>query len=176
MQIRCAAAFTSLVLLAACAGMEPSGRSAEQGAAPAPATRTLVEPPPSASLPPPQQTPAPPPVAQQTPAPTPPAAQQSEPAGVASPAVPPPPPVRRTTGNEVVVPGVRERQVESPDEDPRSTTERMRDIRAWDRCVMRIQGRADSDPMRPQLESPEEVCSRSLGMASRTAVPDSRRP
>lgn len=51
----------------------------------------------------------------------------------------------------------------------------MQDINAWDRCVTHVQAAFESDPMRPQLDSPEEYCSQSLGMANRTAVPDSRR-
>ena len=50
----------------------------------------------------------------------------------------------------------------------------MQDIRAWDQCVMRVQNAFDADPMSAQLDEPEDYCARSLGMASRTAVPDSR--
>jgi hypothetical protein len=78
-------------------------------------------------------------------------------------------------GGDIVVPGQVERQVPAPDGDPRSTAERMADIRAWDRCVMQVQGQASADPMRPQLELPEEVCRNELGMANRTAVPARRR-
>jgi hypothetical protein len=74
----------------------------------------------------------------------------------------------------VVVPGQRERQIAPPNGDPRSNGERMQDIRAWDQCVMRVQSAFDSDPMRPQLTSPEEYCARSLGMSDRTAIPLSR--
>jgi hypothetical protein len=75
---------------------------------------------------------------------------------------------------EVIVPGQRERQVPAP-ADPRSTNERMQDIRAWDDCVMRVQNAFDADPMSAQLDQPEDYCARSLGMANRTAVPESRR-
>jgi hypothetical protein len=51
----------------------------------------------------------------------------------------------------------------------------MEDVRAWDQCITTSQAAFERDPMRPQLDSPEEVCSRTLGMASRTAVPASRR-
>jgi hypothetical protein len=50
----------------------------------------------------------------------------------------------------------------------------MRDINAWDRCVTHVQSAFERDPMRPQLQSPEEYCSQSLGMTNRTAVPVSR--
>jgi hypothetical protein len=50
----------------------------------------------------------------------------------------------------------------------------MQDIRAWDQCVMRVQGAAEADPLRPQLVTPEDYCSQSLGMANRTAIPQSR--
>lgn len=77
-------------------------------------------------------------------------------------------------GDIVIVPDGREIPVPSP-ADPRSMSERREDIRAWDQCIMSSQGAFDSDPMRPQLQSPEEQCSRALGMADRTAVPVSRR-
>jgi hypothetical protein len=50
----------------------------------------------------------------------------------------------------------------------------MEDIRAWDQCVTRVQAAFESDPMSPQLDSPEEYCSQSLGMSDRDAVPLSR--
>jgi hypothetical protein len=81
---------------------------------------------------------------------------------------PPPPP------GDIVVPGQVERAV-PPIGDPRSVGERAADVRAWDDCVVRAQGVAESDPMRPQMDTPEEACSRALGMANRTAVPESRR-
>jgi hypothetical protein len=64
--------------------------------------------------------------------------------------------------------------VQPPGGDPRSNAERMQDIRAWDRCVMGVQSAAEADPLRPQLETPEEYCRQSLGMADRTSVPVSR--
>jgi hypothetical protein len=81
----------------------------------------------------------------------------------------------RSDPNSVVVRGVAERPVPPPDTDPRSTSERMADIRAWDQCVMRIQNTSESDPLRPMLDTPEEVCRVRLGMASRQSIPDSRR-
>jgi hypothetical protein len=110
-----------------------------------------------------------------TPAPTP-APAVTRPAPAAAPA---PTPNRSGTFNpnpqddEVVVPGQRERQI-TPPGDPRSTSERMEDIRAWDQCVTRVQAAYERDPMRPQLDSPEQYCARSLGMADRDAVPMSR--
>ena len=73
----------------------------------------------------------------------------------------------------MVVPGQRVRQI-TPPGDPRSTSERMEDIRAWDQCVTRVQAAYERDPMRPQLDSPEQYCSRSLGMSDRDAIPMSR--
>lgn len=80
----------------------------------------------------------------------------------------------QSANGDVVVPGSRERQVPAPGGDPRSNAERMQDIRAWDRCVMNVQAAGEADPMRPQLTTPEDYCSQSLGMANRTAVPQSR--
>lgn len=85
------------------------------------------------------------------------------------------PPPRQSGEDEVVIPGQSERQVPPPDGDPRSRFERREDIRAWDQCVIDLQGALESDPMGPQLQSPEEMCRGSLGMAGRDAVPDSRR-
>jgi hypothetical protein len=39
---------------------------------------------------------------------------------------------------------------------------------------MQVQNAFDSDPMSPQLTTPEEYCAQSLGMADRTAVPTAR--
>ncbi|MBI1251414.1 MAG: hypothetical protein GC189_08075 [Alphaproteobacteria bacterium] len=84
---------------------------------------------------------------------------------------PAPPPVNGD-GSSIIVPG--ERPGPTPPADPRTTRQRMRDIRAWDRCVMQVQRAADDDPLRPQFETPEEHCSQSLGMADRLSVPISR--
>lgn len=144
------AALAALLVLAGCAGLTPAGRSADP-----------VPPPPAAG----QQAPAEP-------------APSGEMAPVAAPNVsvaPAPAPQPPRDPNEVTVPGQLERQVPPPQGDPRSTLERMEDIRAWDQCVTEVQSAAESDPLRPQLDSPEEYCRRTLGMASRLAVPDSRR-
>jgi hypothetical protein len=153
------AAATALIALAGCAGMESAGRSARSPdavtSAPSPAAPAPTTAAPSEVSPPPQTAPAP-----SVSAP----AQAQDQTGAAA-----------DEGEEqVIVPGVRERQVPPPGGDPRSTAERMEDIRAWDRCVMRVQGAAESDPLRPQLVTPEEYCRESLGMADRTAVPASR--
>jgi hypothetical protein len=66
------------------------------------------------------------------------------------------------------------RPLPQPPGDPRTSEERIRDIRAWDQCVMQVQGAFDADPMSPQLTTPEEYCAQSLGMADRTAVPVGR--
>jgi len=129
-------------------------------------------------------------VASATPAPPPPAISNTAPPPAMSSAAPPLPPQPSVASNvsvatptprpadngEVVVSGVLPRQVPPPSGDPRSTQERMADIRAWDSCVLHLQARSTSDPMRPQLEEPEDICRRQLGMVSRTAVPDSRKP
>lgn len=140
--------------LAACAGLEPAGRNAAR---------------------------APPPPAAAEPAPAPqPATPASAAAPVAAPDIAAPAPAPRAQASregddEIVIPGQRERQVPPPGGDPRSRAERMEDIRAWDQCVTGVQAAFESDPMRPQMESPEEVCAGSLEMAGRDAVPESRR-
>lgn len=143
--------------LAACAGVTPAGRNAQGREAP------LVPPPSAAQT---RESPGP-----ATPAELPPVAAPN--VSVATPAAPAP---RRASGeDEIVVPGQVQRQVPAPNGDPRSRTERMEDIRAWDQCVTSAQAAFESDPMRPQLEQPEDLCRTSLGMASRDAVPESRR-
>lgn len=148
------AAFAALLAATACAGVEPAGRSAARAPAPpvasAPVGRALEAP----------------------------AAEPSVAAPVAAPAVSAPAPASRPASrsgeDEIVIPGQTERQVAPPNGDPRNRIERMEDVRAWDECVTGVQAAFETDPMRPQLETPEDVCSRSLGMASRDAVPDSR--
>ncbi|MGE0531030.1 MAG: hypothetical protein AB7G40_00670 [Hyphomonadaceae bacterium] len=189
--------------LAGCAGLEPAGRNARSsGPAPAasapPPQRTAALPPPQTSQPPQATTPAP----QQAPQLTvPPAAQREQPAPVATtpppqrtqPTAPPaaapqvsvpaPAPAQETAApsrprsadEDIVVPGQVTTQVPPPAGDPRTNEERRADIRAWDQCVMQVQSAFDSDPMRPQLTTPEEYCSTSLGMSGRTAVPIGRR-
>lgn len=166
--------------LASCAGLEPAGRSA-RSSGPAPA----------ASAPSPQPAPQQPlvvPPAAQQPAPTAtaPAPQRTQPTQppVAAPQVsvptPAPEPVEETSSRprsadeDIVVPGQVETQVPPPAGDPRTNEERRADIRAWDQCLMQVQSAFDSDPMNPQLTTPEEYCSQSLGMAERTAVPIAR--
>ena len=157
------AVVAALTTLAACAGVEPVGRNARAGepvmggAAPAE----------TAALPPPQAAPA-----QQGAAPdqrlAPPPAETAQ-------AEPTSPPQDSGGGDDgaIVVPGQREMQVPPPNGDPRSVAERIQDVRTWDRCVTDAQA-TDSDPMRPQFDTPEEYCRQRLGMASRTAVPASR--
>jgi hypothetical protein len=142
---------SALIALSACAGVTPAGRNAAHAPAlPLPESR--------------------PPMAE--PAPTP------EPAPVAAPnvSVPTPQPAQPANADddEVVVHGQVENQVRPPNGDPRNRIERMEDIRAWDQCVTHVQSALESDPLRPQLDTPEDVCRQSLGMASRTAVPESR--
>lgn len=74
-----------------------------------------------------------------------------------------------------MVPGQVETQVRPPVGDPRTNEQRRADIRAWDQCITQVQSAFDSDPMSPQLTTPEEYCSTSLGMSERTAVPIGRR-
>lgn len=157
------AALCAGLMAAACANVEAAGRNA--GRAPAPPVERAAPAPQTVS---PAPSPAPP-VAEPTPAPAPVAE------GVAAP--PAPAPQRQASGGsaDLVVPGIVDRQVPPPSGDPRSVAERMADIRAWDACVTRAQGAAEGDPMRPQLQSPEEICTQALGMAGRNAVPISRR-
>ncbi len=194
------AVLAASVALAACAGLEPVGRNAGRAdTTPPPVTRTAPPPQQQTTAAPPQQQLAPPAPQQQTapaaraPALTVPpqaaAPTQSASAApvqtaptppVAAPAVsaPAPQPQRNASADvddDIVVPGQREQQVRPPAGDPRSMSQRMEDVRAWDQCVMQVQSAFESDPMRPQLTTPEEYCRSSLGMASRTAVPESRR-
>lgn len=185
--------------LASCAGIEPAGRNARSGpsnSAPAPQPQQQRP-----ALPPPQAMPAP--QATQTPQPAPqltipPAQQRQQPA----PAVATPPPQRTQAAappvaapqvtvptpapapaasrpasddDDIVVPGQVQAQVPPPAGDPRTNEERRADIRSWDQCVMQVQSAFDSDPMSPQLTTPEEYCANSLGMSDRTSVPIARR-
>jgi hypothetical protein len=84
-------------------------------------------------------------------------------------------PRAQSTDDDVVVQGQVQTQVPPPAGDPRSNEERRADVRSWDQCVSQVQSAFDSDPMRPQLTTPEEYCSQSLGMADRGSVPVSRR-
>ncbi|MBL8542207.1 MAG: hypothetical protein JNJ63_00220 [Hyphomonadaceae bacterium] len=142
------AAVAALAALAGCAGIQPAGRNAER-APPPPAAAVQAEPP------------APAPAA----------------APVAAPVAAPPAerPTPATGDEEVIVPGQREQQVRPPNGDPRSVAQRREDVRNWDTCVLEAQGGRESDPTRPDLTSPEDYCSRTLGMADRTAVPEWRR-
>lgn len=169
------AAAAALIALAGCAGMESAGRNASRSPEPA---RVATAPPAQAA---PEQvaptTSAPAPVAEATLPP--PSATTSAPpvtAQAAAPARQADRPVTTAARNdeEVVVPGQRERQVQPPNGDPRSNAERMEDIRAWDQCVIRVQAAYDRDPMRPQLDTPEDYCRESLGMADRSSIPASR--
>lgn len=186
------AAIASVAVLASCAGMESASRDARSGgvsspapvaAAPTPApsvARDLPPPAPSASASAPVAAAPPPPQARVAPAPVAaapaPAQVAAAPAPAAAPVTQeqPRPIVTQRDAGDVVVPGVRERQVQPPQGDPRSVSERMEDIRSWDQCVTRVQAAFESDPMNPQLDSPEEYCSQSLGMTNRNAVPLSR--
>lgn len=154
MMMRALAGFAALVVMSGCAGVESAGRNS-RAPAPGQVSEPAPEPPPPAQTPPPE-----------TGAP-----------GVASGArvTPEPPPAPAPEDDEVVVRGQIERQIPPPEGDPRSTAERMRDVHAWDQCVSQAQAAGEIDPMRPALETPEELCARSLGMADRFAVPISRR-
>ena len=174
--------------LASCAGLEPAGRNARGGPAATATAPQRTNPP--VALPPPQTTTAPqttpqlilPPdrqTAATTPAPA--RTQPSAPPPVAAPqvTVPIPEPAEPARAlspdDDIVVPGQVQTQVPPPAGDPRSNEERRTDVRAWDQCLIEVQSAFDSDPMRPQLTTPEEYCGQSLGMASRTGVPISRR-
>lgn len=175
-----------------------SGREPTASAPPAPAPAPQQQ---RAALPPPQSTPAPQQPAQRAPFAVPPSAPQQQQAApvatapapqriqpsappVAAPqvAVPAAPPVQeaaasarpRSPDEDIVVPGQVETQVRPPVGDPRTNEERRADVRAWDECLTQVQSAFESDPMSPQLTSPEEYCSQSLGMAERTSVPIAR--
>jgi hypothetical protein len=191
------AALAALMAVASCAGVESAGRNARTNVERAPTVTSAPRPAPVAATP----APTPPPAAVAS-APTPAPRVVATPAPAAAPPVvvasaPPPPqaqptptapsvaapgvsaparprPVSREDDDTVVVPGQVERQVEPPQGDPRSVAERMQDINSWDRCVTNVQSVYERDPMRPQLQSPEEYCAQSLGMANRGAIPVSR--
>lgn len=178
------AAVAVLAVLAGCAGVESAGRNASRSPAPQPPQVASA---PTVSAPAPQPAPvaAPPPAQVVAPAPAPAAAPPAAPVRVAPPVPQPAPttaaqeaadaPVATASrSGDIVVPGIREQQVRPPAGDPRSTAERMEDVRAWDQCVMRVQSAFDSDPLSPQLETPEDYCAQSLGMANRDAIPISR--
>jgi hypothetical protein len=167
------AAAAALIALAGCAGMEPAGRNAARGSAPmqtssAPVERSApVTPPPSYVPPPPSsQAYAPPlqPVQQ---------AQAAPPISAASVAAPPPPQQQADPNADVTVQAPA-RQLEAPRGDSRSVSERREDMQTWDHCVLAVQQTYESDPTEPVLDTPEEVCRRQLGQASRTAVPAAR--
>lgn len=177
--------------LSACAGVESAGRNAQRGPQPAPVTRSAPPAPQTAALPPPQQqqaaatapTPAPraselttPPASVATPSPEP-IPTQTPPVAAPQVRAPTPtaaPPRPRSDDDDIVVPGQAQEQVIAPQGDFRSREQRNEDVRAWDQCVSSVQAVYERDPMRPQLNSPEDYCSQSLGMASRDAIPDSR--
>ncbi|HEX8900854.1 hypothetical protein [Vitreimonas sp.] len=181
----------AMVALSACAGIESAGRTASRAPQPAPVSRPAPQPaPPAAALPPPQQAaPAPtvsapqaspaltvPPASVAAPIPEP---QPTQAPPVAAPEVRVPtptaaPPRPRSDDDDIVVPGQAQEQVIAPRGDFRSREQRNEDIRAWDQCVSAVQAVYERDPMRPQLDSPEDYCARSLGMANRDAIPESR--
>jgi hypothetical protein len=172
------AAMVALIALAACAGMEPAGRTAQREGhvyepAPTPPPRTESLPPPApAAAPPSVSSSALPPPRSMTQSPAP--SSSVPPVAAANVAVtaPPPPPPRDP--NAVVVHGsVPEEQVRPPNGDPRSISERREDIQNWDHCVMQVMAQ-QSDPNRPETDTPEDVCSQRLGQSSRNAVPQSR--
>lgn len=152
---------------------------------PTPAPATTQSAPPQLVMPP-QQQPAPvvtqpaPQRATPTPAPT---RTQTPPPNVAPQVAAPPsagpsptaPARARSPDDDIVVPGQRQTQIPPPAGDPRSNEERRADVRSWDQCVTQVQNAFDSDPMRPQLTTPEEYCAQSLGMADRGSVPVARR-
>ncbi|MES1158561.1 MAG: hypothetical protein ABUL42_01575 [Terricaulis silvestris] len=151
------AALAALAFVASCTGFEPAGRSASREAPPPVAAQPAAAP---AVAPAPAAAPVTPPPGAVT---------------VPGVAVTPPPP-RRGDDNDIVVPGVQQRQVQPPHGDPRTESERMADIRAWDRCITHVQDAGARDPTRPSLDDPEDYCRRSLGMANRLAVPLNRQP
>jgi hypothetical protein len=86
----------------------------------------------------------------------------------------PPPPQQQADPNADVTVQAPARQLEAPRGDSRSVSERREDIQTWDHCILAVQQTYESDPTEPVLDTPEEVCRRQLGQASRTAVPAAR--
>jgi hypothetical protein len=194
----------SLVALGACANIESAGRNAARAPQASSAERTAPPPVRTVELPQPQANTGPviapaadprpnltAPPALVTPTPQRSAAATAPPAIVPTPAPEPvappvaapevrvpvsttPPPRPRSDGDDIIVPGQAQEQVRAPDGDFRSREQRNEDIRAWDRCVSSVQAVFERDPMRPQLNSPEDYCSQSLGMSDRDAIPESR--
>ena len=155
----------------------------QRAPAPTPQPSQTPQPAPQLAVPPAAQRQQPAPVAAPptpTPAPTP---QRTPPVAAPNVTVAPPAPAQETAtpararspDEDIVVPGQVTTQVRPPAGDPRTNEERRADIRSWDQCLMQVQSAFDSDPMRPQLTTPEEYCSSSLGMSDRTSVPIGRR-
>lgn len=60
--------------------------------------------------------------------------------------------------------------------DPRTPTEIMNARRAWNRCIARADSAArNSSPSQVSIDSPEEICRRSLGMDGPGDIPASQR-
>jgi len=72
--------------------------------------------------------------------------------------------------NEDVLVTPSSKRPQSPDGDPRSSAEIQADQMAYDRCLVSV---PQSDMHHPVESTPEEYCSRHLGMADRNAIPDS---
>ncbi|MFZ2029478.1 MAG: hypothetical protein WAU68_04150 [Vitreimonas sp.] len=172
------AAAAALIALAGCAGMEPAGRNASRSDAPSPAPverRAPVAPPPAYVPPPPSPTySAPPPQMQPQPQPIPQASSSPTIAAQSVAAPPPPPPEPAGDPNADVTVQAPARQLEAPHGDSRSVSERREDMQTWDHCILAVQQTYSSDPLEPETDSPEEICRRQLGQASRTAVPAAR--
>lgn len=155
----------------------------QRAPAPTPQASQTPQPAPQLAVPPAAQRQQPAPVAA-PPTPTPaPTQQRTPPVAAPNVTVAPPAPAQETAtpararspDEDIVVPGQVTTQVRPPAGDPRTNEERRADIRSWDQCLMQVQSAFDSDPMRPQLTTPEEYCSSSLGMSDRTSVPIGRR-
>lgn len=147
------AALVMAAALAGCAALTPDGRGAAPDGTSLPAAASQAAPQPQPQQQPPEAPVAAPDVSVETPA----------------------PPAPRSGDDDIVVRGQQDIQVQPPRGDPRSNLERREDVQAWDQCVTRAQAMGERDPTRPQLDSPEDICSRTLGMAGREAVPDFRR-
>lgn len=169
------AAAAALIALAGCAGMEPAGRNATHADAPPPVERRApVAPPPAYVPPPPRAYVAPAPQPQPQPQPVPQASSSPSVAAASVAAPPPPAPQPAADPNADVVVQAPARQLEAPHGDSRSVSERREDMQTWDHCILSVQQTYASDPTEPVLDTPEDVCRRQLGQASRTAVPASR--
>lgn len=78
--------------------------------------------------------------------------------------------VEAKPGSEDVVIAPEAKRATPPDGDPRSIGEKREQAAAYDKCLLTAKERQMYDPVG---STPEEYCSRRLGMADRDAIPNS---